>query len=228
MIKAILFDLDNTLTDFMVIKHQSIDAAIKGMIDAGLKMDFDVVKEKIFAIYDIDGIESQDVFDKFLKEQLGKIDYKILAAGIVAYRKARTGELVLYPNVISTLIKLIKMNIRLAILSDAPKIQAWLRLCSLQLHNIVDVVVAYEDTGHRKPHPKPFQKVLERLELEPNEVIMIGDWAERDILGAKKLKMITAFAKYGDTFNTKDSGADYDINDISEIVNIVKKLNANT
>ena len=39
--------------------------------------------------------------------------------------------------------------------------------------------------------------------------------------------MVTAFAKYGDTFNTKKSDADYDLNDISELVEIVKKENTN-
>jgi beta-phosphoglucomutase-like phosphatase (HAD superfamily) len=37
MIKAVIFDLDNTLVDFMAMKHQAIDAAINAMIDAGLK-----------------------------------------------------------------------------------------------------------------------------------------------------------------------------------------------
>ena len=37
--------------------------------------------------------------------------------------------------------------------------------------------------------------------------------------------MKTAFAKYGDMFKTIDSGADYDLNDISEIIDIVKKEN---
>ena len=35
----------------------------------------------------------------------------------------------------------------------------------------------------------------------------------------------TFFAKYGDTFNTQIHGADYEINDISELIDIVKKEN---
>jgi hypothetical protein len=37
--------------------------------------------------------------------------------------------------------------------------------------------------------------------------------------------MKTAFAKYGDTFATIDSGADYDLETISELVHIVDKEN---
>ena len=36
---------------------------------------------------------------------------------------------------------------------------------------------------------------------------MVGDWAERDIIGAKLLGMKTVFARYGSIFETKKSGA---------------------
>ncbi len=36
MIKAVIFDLDNTLVDFMSMKRQAVTAAITAMIDAGL------------------------------------------------------------------------------------------------------------------------------------------------------------------------------------------------
>jgi putative hydrolase of the HAD superfamily len=54
---------------------------------------------------------------------------------------------------------------------------------------------------------------------------MVGDWPERDMVGAKKAGIRTAFARYGDTFGTKDSGADHDLNDIHELVEIVDRLN---
>ena len=38
--------------------------------------------------------------------------------------------------------------------------------------------------------------------------MMVGDWPDRDIKGAKLVGMKTAFAKYGSTENVKDSGAD--------------------
>ena len=85
--------------------------------------------------------------------------------------------------------------------------------------------LAFEDTGERKPSPKPFQRALEILGIGPDEAIMIGDWPERDVVGAKKAGIRTAFARYGDTFNTRESGADYDLNDIHELVEIVDRLN---
>jgi len=34
------------------------------------------------------------------------------------------------------------------------------------------------------------------------------------------------FARYGDTFGTQESGADFDVNDIWELVAIVDRLNS--
>ena len=66
---------------------------------------------------------------------------------------------------------------------------------------------------------------LKKLGLNPESSLMIGDWPERDVVGAKKIGMKTAFAVYGDTFGTKNSGADWDVEDISELVTIIKKNN---
>ena len=38
-IRAIFFDLDNTLIDFMRMKEESCKAAVQAMVNAGLKMD---------------------------------------------------------------------------------------------------------------------------------------------------------------------------------------------
>ncbi len=225
MIRAIIFDLDNTLTDFMKMKRAAIDAAVDGMLDAGLTLPREEVSAQIYQVYDREGIEYQQVFDIFLKEVLGRIDYKILSSAIVAYRRARESYLVLYPHVNITLLELLKRGLRLAVVSDAPRLQAWMRLAHLQLHHLFETVVAFEDTGERKPSPKPFQRAIEILAITPQEAIMIGDWPERDVVGAAKVGIRTAFARYGDTFGTKDSGADFDLNDIYELVGIVDRLN---
>lgn len=225
MIRAIVFDLDNTLTDFMKMKSDAITAAIEGMIDAGLKLPRDAVRTRIDTIYQEQGLEYQRVFDELLGSELGHIDPKILASGIVAYRKARESALKLYPHVQMTLLELTKRGIGLGVVSDAPQAQVWLRLCSLGLQHVFDSVVTFDDTRERKPNPAPFRLVLKRLGVDPHDALMVGDWAERDVVGAKSLGMKTVFARYGDTFNTQESGADFDVDDVFELVAIVDQLN---
>ena len=77
-IKAILFDMDNTLIDFMTMKRKCCEAAIDAMISAGLKMKRKKALRLLFELYDKYGIEYQQIFQKFLESTGGKIDYKIL------------------------------------------------------------------------------------------------------------------------------------------------------
>ena len=226
MIRAIVFDLDNTLTDFMRMKNAAIQAAIDGMIDAGLKIPREELRVRIDAIYKERGLEFQQVFDELLARELGQIDPKILASGIVAYRRARESTLVLYPHVQMTVLELAKRGIRLGVVSDAPRLQVWMRLCALSLQHVFDAVVTFDDTEERKPGAAPFREVLRRLQVDAGDALMVGDWAERDVVGGKSLGMNTAFARYGDTFNTLHSGADYDVDDIWQLVGIVDQLNA--
>jgi putative hydrolase of the HAD superfamily len=221
VIKAVVFDLDNTLMDFMKMKRRSIEEAIPAMIDAGLSVTKEEANKVIDEIYKEKGIEYQQVFDLFLQRVNNNIDYKILSAGIVAYRRAREAALIPYPHVYSTLNKLLKLGILMGILSDAPVKEAWLRLAYLNFHHIFDSVVTFEDTGKRKPNAAPFLAMLKKLEVRAEEALMVGDWAERDIVGARNVGMKTAFAKYGDTFNTEEHNADYELNDISELIDII-------
>jgi putative hydrolase of the HAD superfamily len=225
MIKAVVFDLDNTLVDFMGMKKQAIDAAIAAMMDAGLNLRFDQVKEHIDAIYNELGIEYQQVFDALLQNTLGFVDLRILSAGVVAYRRAREAALKPYPHVTATLMQLNRKGVKLAVVSDAPSREAWLRLCFINFHHFFDVVVTFDDTQERKPSPKPFQSALNQLGVLPHEAIMVGDWAERDMVGAKNVGMKTAFAAYGDSFGNQTVDADFELSDIKQLLDIIGAAN---
>jgi putative hydrolase of the HAD superfamily len=223
MIKAILFDLDNTLIDFMKMKKASCEAAVEAMIDAGIKLDKQNAMKILFELYDKYGIEYNKIFQKFLTKINRKIDYKILAAGIVAYRKVQSGLLEPYPNVRKVLLTLKERGLKLGIVSDAPRLKAWIRLTELQLQDFFDVVVAFGDVEEKKPSRLPFEKAIQELALDPKEVLMIGDLPEKDIAGAKKLGMLTCFARYGNA-EAKESGADFEINSFSKILDVLEQI----
>ena len=180
---------------------------------------------EIVRIYEEFGWENQKVFDVFIEKQIGHVEHKYLAAGIVAYRRAREANLMAYPNVNKTLMALAKSGIKLGVVSDAPSREAWMRIYYLNLYHFFDVVITFDDSGERKPSEKPFKLCLDALDLDPDETIMVGDWPERDVVGAKNLGMKTAFARYGDTFGTVHSGADWDLNDIYQLFMIINEYN---
>jgi putative hydrolase of the HAD superfamily len=218
-IKAIIFDLDNTLIDFMRMKRLSCEASMDAMISAGLKIKKEDGMKILFGLYFQYGLEYQKIFQVFLKKVLGRLDYGIMASGIVAYRRVKEGLLYSYPNVVPTLNKL-KKKYKLAILSDAPKIQAWIRLVAMQIQGKFDLVVTFDETKSKKPSKKPFIYLLKKLNLRPEECLMVGDSLKRDIAPTKSLGFKTVFAKYGEDKEKAKVKPDYVINDIKELLEI--------
>jgi putative hydrolase of the HAD superfamily len=225
VIKAIIFDLDNTLIDFLKWKKMAVSGAITAMRDAGLKISQRKAEKILYELYGKYGIEYQKIFQVFLKEVLGKVDYKILASAIVGYRKVQHGVMSAYPKVKSTLIKLKEKGIKLAILTDAPRLRAWLRLAETGLVDFFDYIITYEDSKFKKPHKKPFQLMLRKLKLKPGEILMVGDSLDKDIQGAKSLGIKTCYSKYGEVSKkiTKNIKPDFTIKAIEELLEIVEK-----
>ena len=222
MIKAILFDIDNTLIDFMKMKKKSCEAAVEAMISKGLKMKKQDAMKGIYAIYDKRGIEYKNIFEKIIKKSNGKVDYRIMASGVLAYRKTKEYYLVPYPGVIPTLTKL-KKKYKLAIVSDAPSIKAWTRLISMKIDGFFDVVVTKGDVKKQKTSAVPFNSALKQLKMKPEEVLMVGDRIERDINTPKKLGIKTCFARYGveNPPSRGESKADFEIDDIRELMEVI-------
>jgi len=231
-IDAVIFDLDNTLTDFMLAKENSIHAAVDAMIDSGLPVSRQEATEKIFAIYKDVGIEHQRIFNLFLEQTVGRVDDSILAAAVVAYRRARGGSLVPYPHAKFVLNRLLKQGYKLAVVSDAPRYEAWLRLNYLGLQHTFDLVLTFDDTGFHKPDPKPFLMALEILDVQAERTVLIGDWKERDILGGRNAGLHTVYARYGDKYSkysdkvdTPNTEPDFVVDDLLQLLDVLDRLN---
>jgi len=222
VIKAILFDVDNTLINFWKMKKECCNAAIDAMISAGLKMKKEEALKLLYELYQIYGIESQRIFQKFTKKIYGKENYKLISHGVLAYRKMRESYLVPYSNVIPTLLELKKRDYQLAVVSDAPIMEAWMRLASLKIDDFFEVIVTMADARKQKTSIAPFKVALRKLNIKPEEAVMIGDRIARDVNTAKKLGIKTIYARYGDENPPEkgQSGADFEISDISEILKI--------
>jgi putative hydrolase of the HAD superfamily len=68
--------------------------------------------------------------------------------------------------------------------------------------------------------------MCEVMKIKPQQAAMVGDWEERDMIGAKNVEMITIYAEYGSEWDVEEPTADFVLKkDIYEIVNIIKKLN---
>lgn len=225
-IKAILFDVDNTLIDFWKMKKECCNAAIEAMISAGLDMKKDAALKLLYELYEIHGIESQRIFQQFTKKIYGKENYKLISHGVIAYRRMRESYMIPYSKVVPTLIELKKRAYKLAIVSDAPIMEAWMRLASLKLDDFFDEIVTKADARKQKTSPAPFKVALRRLNLKPEETMMIGDRIARDVNTAKKLGIHTVYARYGDEKAPEKgkSGAEFEIDDIGQLVDVLNNF----
>lgn len=240
-LKAVLFDLDNTLLDFLTMKRLASAEASRAMIAAGADfgVDGDEAARLLFDHYLAHGIERDDVFATFLRKfNRRKLSYtlnqddRIIAAGINAYLRAKLLFLEPYPNVVPTLLALAKRGLRLAVVTDAPRLKAWQRLHAARIADFFEAVVTSDDTGTQKPDAKPFEQALDLLQAKPNETLMVGDWPARDVVGASALGIRTVFARYGTAAlpdalaaaRSAEPRADHVIHDVAELLPLVDRL----
>jgi putative hydrolase of the HAD superfamily len=190
-IRAVLFDLDQTLIDFMKMKVEACKSAIEAMIKAGLKIDKKGGLKKLLETYFRLGIESDRAISKFLEEQTGRVDEEISKAGIDAYLKTKPHFLKPYPYVLETLEVLKNMNLRLGIVTDAPREKAMDRLKAMDIVHFFDLIITFDDSGVKKPNELPFLLAMKKLGLKSEEILFVGDSIRRDIEPAENLGMKT-------------------------------------
>ena len=88
-----------------------------------------------------------------------------------------------------------------------------------------DTVIVSADVGYRKPHPKIYQMALQKINVSPENAVMIGDVPPYDITAPKQLGMKTILVKYVDSSEAKKHSIDiepdaiaYHITDIPQII----------
>jgi len=227
MLKAILFDLDNTLLDFSGFKRETALAAAKAMKRTGVPLSEKELYARIFKVYDEKGIEYQRTFgDVLYGLQLDQHQLeRARQAAVIAYTKKKYECIKPRSKVIQVLSSL-KRKYKIGIVTDAPREKAWQRLILVGLDGFFYPVVTYNDTLEHKPSMKPFELAIFLLKVKPEEVLFVGDNPERDVIGAKRAGLKTCLAKYGCIdYKEEMDVADYTIEKIDELKNVIENLN---
>jgi HAD superfamily hydrolase (TIGR02253 family) len=221
--KAILFDLDNTLIDFLTFKKETAKAAARAMVEQGFPFTEIETYGKIFSVYEKKGIEFQKTFrDVIFPENLEvNKSERIQQAAILAYLKRKFDVLRPYQNVLPVLKALRDKGLKLGIVTDAPRNKAWQRLVLTGLENEFDFVITHDDTLKEKPHPTPFFLAVQKLGVLSSACLFVGDSPVRDIKGAKDAGMTTCLAKYG-LWKKGNEQADYEIEKIEDLLDLVE------
>jgi len=195
-IKVIVWDLDGTIIHFKIDSMGARRITIDILRSHGINKKKLSIKKGI-----MDNIEAaQELFisrgynsnqiDEILKEidsEISKIEYKAaLDASVIMG--------------IEDVLKFIKeRNLKQAIYTLNKHKHAKISLEKVDLLGYFDVIIGRDNVNNAKPHPDHLLEICKRLQVKPNEIIVIGD-TSRDIegairVGAYSIALLTKLAK---------------------------------
>jgi HAD superfamily hydrolase (TIGR01549 family) len=94
----------------------------------------------------------------------------------------------LYPETKNVLAGLKEKNLKIGLISNLGSLYKK-PFFDLQLDEYFDEILFSCDVGLRKPDPKIYQRMIEKLKIEPNRAIMTGDKIHADVDGPKSIGM---------------------------------------
>jgi HAD superfamily hydrolase (TIGR01509 family) len=203
--KAVIFDFVGTLVN---CRNYTFDTSREKLHSALVNEGFDVAKEKFLESY----LLSHEKYRKVRYEQLREVTNAVWVAealGNLGFEVAaddcrvKAALNIFFQDFINTLelregakklIKQAQKQCKVALISNftyAPVIYKSLR--KLGISDFFSVVVVSEEVGWRKPSSHIFQHALNKLQVQANEAVFIGDSPIEDIKGAKQAGLKTIF-----------------------------------
>ncbi len=217
-VKAVIFDMDNTLFDFIEAKLKACRAVVEY-----LGVDGDEEGLLKYFLRGIHGFEDLENIADYMRDK-GVYSQGKFEECCRIYEEVKLESIEPYPHVKETLEKLRGVGLKLAVVTDAMNGHAISRLRKAGLLHLFDVVVSADMTGRKKPDPDSIKLALQKLSVNAKEAILVGDSVRRDIQAGKKIGMVTVYAAYGDrNFHENRKGeADFVIERPDKILEIIK------
>ncbi|WP_456368925.1 HAD family hydrolase [Geoglobus sp.] len=216
-IRAVIFDLDNTLLDFVEAKLKACKAVIRHL---GLNED----EHELLGYFlrGVHGFEDVRSIADYMRDRGVYCEEKFRECCEI-YERVKLENVEPYPGVRETLERLRKLGLKLAVVTDAVNGHAIGRLKKAGILHYFDAVISSDMTGKRKPEPDSIILALNKLGVGAEEAIIVGDSLRRDIEAGKRLGMMTVYASYGDRnfFEERSGGADFVIEDIGELIGLL-------
>jgi len=222
---AILFDLDDTLYNSTLMSQTARMNAIRALREAGLEINSQDAFDLLMEIVEKYGSNYPNHFDRLIEELGFEPHPKLIAAAVVAYHRTKLSLLTPFPDVVLTLLTLMK-NYQIGIVTNGLKRKQWEKLFYLGLQHFFEVVIINETEKSRKPAKTGFKKAMEKLQLkDPTRIMYVGDKIDKDIVGANRVKMVSVLFDPEQTVNIEqlkeEEVPNYKISRISKILDII-------
>ncbi|MBK3495992.1 pyrophosphatase PpaX [Viridibacillus sp. YIM B01967] len=210
-IKALLFDFDGTLLD----TNELIIQTFLRVLDT--KFPGKYSREDVLPF-----------LGPSLKETFSIVDLEHVDELVQDYRKwniAHHDELVTeFDGILETLHALKAAGIRLAIVSTKRQDMLAKGIRVLKAEGMFEVIIGLDDVKNVKPDPEPILLALQKMGLQKDEVIMIGD-NSHDIEGGQNAGVKTAGVAWsvkGEAF-LEQFKPDYMLQHLSDLLAIVEE-----
>jgi putative hydrolase of the HAD superfamily len=225
MVKAIFFDLSDTLQEFDWDKQWALLEALLNL-ELDIKIDSVLLKQKYqqcYEFYRLGKINNDfDFFDLLFRQlavNVSKKQIKLISKKHLEIRKQFTH---LPQNYSSTLTEL-KKHFILAIVSSG--VWPWgdydfEKIFGFKMKKHFDLIVNSYEEGYLKESGKLFEIALKKLKLNPADVVYVGNNFQTDVLVAKNFGMKTVFLNKKNEFKE----GDITINSFSQLMDKIEEL----
>lgn len=222
-VRALLFDVDDTLFPSTEFARLAREKAVDAMIEMGLPSDRNRVSKALEKIISRKGSNSQNHFDLLVKALKVEphLQKRIVAAGIVAYHNAKA-SIMPFPEVPRTLLSLRDKGYRLYAATDGVAVKQWDKLIRLGLAFFFEDVFVSEELKVSKSKAF-YKKVVSKLGLKPEQVVVIGDRFDKDVSPARQVGCVTIRVHAGKYSNQKGK-ADFELDNFQQLPAVLKKL----
>ena len=195
-IKAIVWDLDGTIIHFKINSTKARKIAISILKSHGIEKKHLSIKNSILDsintskyIFEKKGYSSNEINEiiKEVDKEVSNIEYE---AAINATKIQGIEEVLIFAK---------RNNIKQAIFTFNKNEHAVLSLKKVNLLKYFDVIIGRDNVNNPKPHPDHLLDICDNLDVNPNEILVIGD-NYRDIeaainVGAFSIALHTKLAK---------------------------------
>jgi putative hydrolase of the HAD superfamily len=193
-LKAVLFDLDDTLYDHqhccrtaLRIIHQQHECFLAVPFDEFERQHSEFLEANHLKVLQgtltLDGARLERMRQLFsLYGECPPED--VLHEVVHSYREHYLGAECCVDGAVVLLEQLRAENIGIAIVTNNTHDEQVRKLKRLNLTHLIDLLVTSEAAGFAKPDPRIFATTLERLGCQPDDVVVVGDSWSADIVGA--------------------------------------------
>ncbi|MCD6466005.1 HAD family hydrolase [Candidatus Bathyarchaeota archaeon] len=220
-VKAIVFDLDNTLIESGINFRGMKTSIINLFVNMGVASN--LLNESMLNLEIIKASEeylSKKMSKERVKEILKKADEIMNKFEMESLRDAR-----LMKDTIDVLKFLDEMGFKIGIVTNGCRKYAEKIINMFGLGKHVDALVARDDVSHPKPDPRHLQHILNILNVSAEEAVFIGDhWI--DAICAKRAKVpFILFSKEKRGFEKVSLQSPHIvINSLGEIITLIHRI----